>query len=95
MQKTRIIFNAGDTEVTFEKYYNTRIFPTYIKLHDNEQTAFQTAQVLLSKHGGCFLNLLSNKQREMTFRIGRMTFKADPNRIVAAIHDFGRPGTAR
>lgn len=84
MQKTRHSFKIGESSVSVEQYQTPKAVPTYLRLHDNETTAYQAAMHLLEQGQGMFINLCSNQQREIQFKTGAMTVIADPNRIFSS-----------
>jgi hypothetical protein len=94
---TIVYFQLGSTVIPI-KYYqfgdSKDLF--FINLHDDEATAVNGAMRLLEMQGGTLVRLVNKKQRNITFKMGGVSYLFDPNRIfsrhgiVQSLSGFGR-----
>lgn len=56
----------------------------FVNLHDNEKTSVKAAQKYLSVIGGRLINIQNNGERLINFKLGRLNYTFDPNRIFSA-----------
>jgi len=79
---TIVYYQLGSTVIPI-KYYQfgdaKDLF--FINLHDDETTAVNGAMRLLETHGGTLVRLVNQKQRNITFKMGGVSYLFDPNRI--------------
>lgn len=71
---------VGDSVVTIsvEEYGSG---PTFISLHDNENTSVNAARAIIKQHGGRLIELIHDGERNITFHHRGITYVFDPNRI--------------
>jgi hypothetical protein len=53
----------------------------YFNMHDNENTSVEAARRVIAQHGGTLVELRSNGERLISFRLSGEVYTADPNRI--------------
>ncbi|KTD66267.1 hypothetical protein [Legionella spiritensis] len=54
---------------------------TFVHLHENERTALKAAERFIAQQGGTLITLRHSGQRNIVFRINKVTYQFDPNRI--------------
>ena len=76
-----LFLRVGDTTV---QVFVTERLPsglTLVSVHENEQPAVAAARRFVERHGGRLLELKSQRQRLVTFRLAGTRYTFDPNRI--------------
>ena len=71
----------GDTWVHLVDSVGSREGPTYLSLHENEQTAVAAARQVAERHGGRLMELRAQRKRLVTFMLAGTHYAFDPNRI--------------
>jgi hypothetical protein len=94
---TIVYYQLGNTVIPI-KYYqfgdSKDLF--FINLHDDEATAVNGALRLLEMQGGILVRLVNQKQRNISFKMGGVSYLFDPNRIfsrhgiIQSLTTFGR-----
>lgn len=94
---TIVYYQLGSTVIPI-KYYqfgdSKDLF--FINLHDDEATAVNGALRLLEVQGGTLVRLVNKKQRNISFKMGGVSYLFDPNRIFSrhgitqSLSTFGR-----
>lgn len=97
---TIVYYQLGSTVIPI-KYYqfgdSKDLF--FINLHDDEATAVNGAMRLLETQGGILVRLVNKKQRNITFKMGGVSYLFDPNRIFSrhginqSLSGFGKTST--
>jgi hypothetical protein len=64
----------------------------FIQLHDNEESAVQSALEMIEAKGGSFITIENDKKRNIRFRLNGSRYEFDPNRIFT---EAGREQTLR
>jgi len=81
-----LTYVLGDTPVMVTlRTYNSPSPLFLVHLHDNENTAEQSAITVLEQYGGQLLSIENNKQRTIRFRLHNQYYTFDPNRIFSDI----------
>ncbi len=95
VSEQRIPVRIGDAEVELVLHETSAPFPTYISLHDNENTAVEAALSVIRRNGGRLIELQHTGERNVTFSLGDSIYVFDPNRIFtengarATLEDLG------
>lgn len=58
--------------------------PTYLNLHDDENTAVSAALAVIGEHGGRLLELRHSDERRVRFVMDGVEYSIDPNRIFSS-----------
>jgi hypothetical protein len=94
---TTIYYQLGYNIIPIRTYqYGDSKDLFFINLHDDEVTAVNGAIKLLEIHGGTLLRIVNKKQRNITFKMGGVSYLFDPNRIFSrhgisqTLSGFGR-----
>lgn len=78
----KLAYKLGSTWINIDRIrYAGESSLIIVHVHDNEETAKQVAQEVLSKKGGLLLSINNNKERNVSFQYGSVQYKFDPNRI--------------
>jgi hypothetical protein len=56
-----------------------------INLHDNEESSLQAAMAVLESNGGTLIKIENSNQRVIRFRLKRISYSFDPNRMFSKI----------
>ncbi len=79
---TVITHRVGDTEVSFRvRNYDNAKGKVFIILHDDENTAVEAADSIVSRFGGTLIELRAKGTRMIPFKLKGGTYTFDPNRI--------------
>jgi len=73
-------FQLGDT-IVHAKLHEHGAGPTYLNVHDDEDTSVQAGLVNLARHGGRLIELVHSGERLITFGLDGQRYSFDPNRI--------------
>lgn len=77
-----IYHQIGSTVIPIKYYqYGDSKDLFFINLHDDEMTAVNGAINLLETHGGILVRLVNKRQRNISFKMGGVSYLFDPNRI--------------
>lgn len=79
---------AGDTEVgvtvhEWDGVQRGRV-PSFLNLHDDEDTSVEAALDVIRERGGRLVELVHTGDRNLSFEVGGEAFVADPNRMFTA-----------
>ena len=72
---------VGDSEVTVVVHQAETSGPTYLNLHDDENTGVEAALSVIRQHGGRVIELQHGGERNITFALGDTSYTFDPNRM--------------
>ena len=61
--------------------YGERRDRVFINLHDDELTSVDAAKRILEEQGGTLIEIENNSERNIRFKLGRRSYKVDPNRM--------------
>lgn len=79
---TTVYHQVGSTVIPIKYYqYGDSKDLFFINLHDDEMTAVNGAINLLETHGGTLVRLANKMQRNISFKMGGVSYLFDPNRI--------------
>jgi hypothetical protein len=76
-----VTFRVGDTQVRALVVQQGAATPTMINVHDNENTSVLAGRRVLSEASGRLIELSHSGHRLVTFQLGGLTYRFDPNRI--------------
>jgi hypothetical protein len=76
-----VIVALGDTPVYLVETVGEPPRPTYLSLHENEQTAVVAARRIVERLGGRLVELRAQRKRLVSFMLGPVRYAFDPNRI--------------
>jgi hypothetical protein len=76
-----VIVQLGDTPVRLVEFSREPRAPTYVSLHENEQTSVKAAQQIIERRGGRLIELQAQRRRLVRFALGDTQYTFDPNRI--------------
>ncbi len=80
-----ITHRLGDKKILISvKQYGNAIITCCINLHDDEKTAVEAAQYVLSQTGGILIKIENSAQRLISFPFRGLLYTFDPNRIFSA-----------
>jgi hypothetical protein len=72
--------NIGESSVQIS-IYQRGIGPTFVNMHENENTSVQAALKVIDERGGRLMQLQHSGERHVKFRLQGKMFEFDPNRI--------------
>jgi hypothetical protein len=79
--KQEIIFKIGDSEVRAVVHQNKAPKPTFLNVHDDENTSVAAGQANIAEFGGRLIELVHSGERLITFGLGGQKYSFDPNRM--------------
>ena len=79
-KRETIAFPVGNTKVNIVIEENGQ-GPTFVNLHDNENTSVDATNELLKKHSGRLIQLVHSGERNVKFKLGKKAYEFDPNRM--------------
>lgn len=83
---TVITHRVGETEVSFRvRNFKNAKGKVYIILHDDENTAVEAADSIVSRFGGTMIELRAKGTRMISFKLKGQTYTFDPNRIFTPV----------
>jgi len=74
----------GDTKITVD-VIKKGSGPTFVLLHDNEQTADTVTRAMHKKHGGKLIHIGNKGKRRISFKHEGKPYHVDPNRIYSDV----------
>lgn len=77
----RIQLKLGDTNVNVLIFQHGRPFPTFINVHDDENTSVAAGKTVIEQTSGRLIELSHSGRRHLRFHLGGERFAVDPNRI--------------
>jgi len=81
VEKT-IFYRLGEKNIPLVvKQYGNRTDLVFISLHNNEFTSVEASKRILENTGGLLIEVENDLKRNIQFRLGRIVYKVDPNRI--------------
>lgn len=81
---TRQAFQIGDTTIHVRTTQIERARPTFLNLHDDENTSVSAGKRILRQSGGRLIELEHGSKRLISFDLAGQTYRFDPNRIFSA-----------
>ena len=84
----RTTFKIGETNISVLVFQYGRPSPTFINVHDDENTSVAAGKTVIEQTSGRLIELSHGGQRNVRFTLGGERFAFDPNRIYsdAGIH---------
>jgi hypothetical protein len=79
--KKEIKFKIGDSEVRAVVHSNKTPKPTFLNVHDDEDTSVAAGKANIAKFGGQLIELVHSGERLITFGLGGQKYSFDPNRM--------------
>lgn len=77
----KIPYQLGDSLIHFSIYQKNNTTITYFNMHDDENTAVESAKSVIDKVGGKLIEILASGNRNISFTYQGMQYEFDPNRI--------------
>lgn len=77
----RIQFKLGDTNINVLIFQHGRPWPTFINVHDDENTSVAAGRTVIEQTSGRLIELSHGGRRHLRFGLGGERFAVDPNRI--------------
>jgi hypothetical protein len=74
-------FQIGNATVRARVFQHEHPGPTYLNVHDDENTSVRAGKRILAQTGGRLLELSHSGKRFVTFQLDGETYRFDPNRI--------------
>lgn len=84
-QKSSVPFRVGDTTVHFLVHQHRCPGPTYLNVHDDENTSVLAGKRILKAHGGRLIELTHSGKRLVQFSLDGQKYRFDPNRIFSSV----------
>lgn len=81
LQLMRMPFKLGDTNVSALVFQNGKPSPTFINVHDDENTSVAAGKTVVEQTSGRLIELAHSGKRHVRFSVGGERFGVDPNRI--------------
>jgi hypothetical protein len=80
-----VLFQIGNTTVHAQVYQRPAPGPTYLNVHDDENTSVRAGKQILAQTGGRLIELVHSGKRHVAFELNGQTYRFDPNRIFSPI----------
>lgn len=81
---TRQAFQIGNTTIHVRTTQVEQARPTFLNLHDDENTSVSAGKKILRQSGGRLIELEHGGARLISFQLAGQTYRFDPNRIFSA-----------
>lgn len=81
IQAMRMPFVIGDTNVHALVYQHDQLAPTFINVHDDENTSVEAGKAVIDETSGRLIELAHSGKRHLRFTVDGEDFAVDPNRI--------------
>ena len=81
IQAMRMPFIIGDTNVHVLMYQHGRPSPTFLNVHDDENTAVEAGKAVIDETCGRLIELAHSGKRHLRFQVDGENYAVDPNRI--------------
>lgn len=80
-----IPFQIGTTTVHAHVFQSKHPGPTYLNVHDDENTSVRAGKKILAQTGGRLIELRHSGKRFVAFKLDGQTYRFDPNRIFSPV----------
>jgi hypothetical protein len=80
-----IPFQIGTTTVHAHVFQHHHPSPTYLNVHDDENTSVRAGKKILAQTGGRLIELVHSGKRHVAFELNGQTYRFDPNRIFSPV----------
>jgi hypothetical protein len=77
----RVPFQIGTTTVHAHVFHRNQPGPTYLNVHDDENTSVLAGKKILAQTGGRLIELVHSGKRHVSFELAGQNYRFDPNRI--------------
>jgi hypothetical protein len=81
IQAMRMPFIIGDTNVHALVYQHGQPSPTFVNVHDDENTSVEAGKAVIDETSGRLIELAHGGRRHLRFSVEGEDFAVDPNRI--------------
>lgn len=81
LQIMRLPFLIGDTNVHALVFQFRRPWPTFLNVHDDENTSVEAGKAVIGETSGRLIELAHSGRRHLRFTLDGAEFAVDPNRI--------------
>ncbi|MGC3959006.1 MAG: hypothetical protein QM813_14005 [Verrucomicrobiota bacterium] len=78
-------FQIGTATIRAQVYQFPAPGPTYLNVHDDENTAVKAGKKILTASGGRLIELHHSGKRLVVFKLDGQTYRFDPNRIFSPV----------
>lgn len=78
-------FQIGNTTVHAHVFQSEMPGPTYLNVHDDENTSVIAGKKILAQTGGRLIELVHSGKRHVAFELDGQTYRFDPNRIFSPV----------
>lgn len=78
-------FRIGNTTVHAHVFQRDQPGPTYLNVHDDENTSVIAGKKILAQTGGRLIELVHSGKRFVVFQLDGQTYRFDPNRIFSPV----------
>jgi hypothetical protein len=78
-------FQIGSTTVHAHVFEREQPGPTYLNVHDDENTSVRAGKKILAQTGGRLIELAHSGKRFVEFKLDGQTYRFDPNRIFSPV----------
>ncbi len=82
---TSVPFQIGNTTIHAHVCHRNPSGPTYLNVHDDENTSVQAGKKILAQTGGRLIELVHSGKRHVAFELDGQTYRFDPNRIFSPV----------
>lgn len=81
----RMTFKIGNTIVLAPTFQGNHPAPTFINVHDDENTSALAGVTVINESGGRLIELAHSGKRLIVFELDGQTYRFDPNRIFSSV----------
>lgn len=85
IQLMRMPLRIGDTNIHAMVFQHGKPLPTFINVHDDENTSVAAGKAVIEQTSGRLIELVHSGKRLVRFRIGEERFSFDPNRVFSDV----------
>ncbi len=78
-------FQIGNTSVHAHVFQSNKPGPTYLNVHDDENTSVIAGKQILAQSGGRLIELVHSGKRLVAFELNGQIYRFDPNRIFSPV----------
>jgi hypothetical protein len=78
-------FQIGSTTVHAHLFQRDQPGPTYLNVHEDENTSVIAGKKILAQTGGRLIELVHSGKRQVAFELDGQTYRFDPNRIFSPV----------
>jgi len=84
-QTSNTPFTIGNQTIRARVTQGEQPGPTYLNVHDDENTSVKAGKKILAASGGRLIELRHNGKRFVVFKLDDQTYRFDPNRIFSPV----------